>query len=280
MSIPRADGIHADVSRAEYDLIDRCNFSTLKHIGRSAAHYKHALANQQEDSDAKRLGRIRHLMVLEHEKAASEIVVWDGGVRRGKDWDAFRVRNAGKELLNEKEFEECSALAVSVLKDPIASKLISGGHAEVTMLWTQVETPCKGRMDYLAPTHIADLKTTKNASPDGFGKEVWNYKSHAQAAWYLDGYERATGIRLPYYLIAVENFAPYVCQTYLVPELVLDAGRKEYQGWLDRLNQCRATKNWPAYHDAVLELTLPRWALDVGEDDEDLSGLDLIGGTK
>lgn len=261
--------------RERYDEIrDRVNFSTLKAIHRSPAHYAHNLVQPFEDTDPKKLGRAIHMAVLEPERYERAVAVWDGGTRRGKDWDRFKEENVGRELLTEREAEQCEAVQKAVRADPLALRYLSDGVAEATMLWSLDGVRCKGRLDYDAPTAIVDLKTTRDASPDGFGKEVWRYRYHTQAAWYLDGYVAAGGPVKPYILISVESEAPHVVQVYRLPQVALDLGREEYREWMKRLAECRLSGKWPGYFDGEGEVQLPRWAVDFALED-DIRALDL-----
>jgi hypothetical protein len=279
-----ADGLHPGLARDDYDALERDNFSTLKWMAKSPAHYHHQKVTPFKDTDPKKLGRAVHIAALEPERYRSAVAVWDGGTRRGKDWDRFVENNEGRELLTEREHELCMAIQKAVQSDGIAAPYLRNGKGEVSMLWTRqwkfdgqpVPLSCKGRIDFLS-TAIVDLKSTRNASPDGFAREVFTYRYHSQAAWYQDGLERITGQRVPYIIIAVENTPPHVVQVYTVPEVMLDLGREEYSTWLDRLVWCRASCAWPGYAEQERELEIPRWALP--PDDEDLAGLDLkVGG--
>lgn len=275
-----ADGIYPSLSRERYDAIERVNNSTLKAFASSAAHYSHGLVTPYEDTDAKKVGRCTHLATFEPDRFRASIAVWDGGTRRGKDWDSFRHRNEGKELLTEAEFEKVSDMTKAVRSDVTAQRYLTNGEGEQTILWTVdvngVAVACKGRVDFTSDLAIVDLKTTKDASPEGFARQAWQMRHHTQAAWYSDGFTRATAISLPYYLVAVENTPPHIVQVYRVPDALLELGREEYRAWLERLVACRASKKWPGYHDGELELTLPKWATPY-DDEDDLSGLTFGG---
>ena len=128
------------------------------------------------------------------------------------------------------------------------------------MSWSICGVQMKGRLDWLAGVKaIVDLKSTKDASRKGFGKEVANYETLAQAALYSDGHFVITGERWPYLLLAAEPFAPYAAQIYRVPEWQLEIGRRTYMGWLETLATCLKTDTWPAYGIGEMELELPTW---------------------
>ncbi len=305
------NGVH-DVSRDDYDRLDRVNWSTLKHMGKSPAHYRRmALDRQAGDTDAKKLGRCSHLATLEPEKFRSEVATWTGDRRAGKEWEAFKKKNNGRELLKQEQHDYCVEIGEAARSCAMAKPYLAGGHGEQTILWSHVVKPapkpiviadndsptvealaqainqataldgykidCKGRVDFVADIGaLVDLKTTRDASPEGFGRECARYEYHVQAAFYRDGFRSATGRDLPYIIVAVETSKPHVVQVYRVPDEILDLGRERYRALLDRLYMCRGQSDWPGYGSEVLDLTLPRWATP-GED-EDVTGLDLVIG--
>lgn len=276
------------LSRAEYDaLADRVNWSSLKHMARSPAHYRQSKATPYEDTDAKLRGRIAHLAVLEPHRLSVETAVWDGGARRGKDWEAFKSANLGKELVTASMFAECLAMSDAVRSDATARAYLGAGLAEVSMLWahevrsmgglTGYRFECKGRMDFVSEAGaIVDLKTARDASPSGFGREAARLLYHGQAAFYVDGYKSATGRELPFKIIAVEAEPPYVVQVYALTDEQLGLGRELYRSLLDRLNLCRVERRWGGYVDGETPLALPGWMAP--RDEDDVAELDLVIG--
>lgn len=281
----QANGIIPGMSRATYERIEGVNWSSLKHLGRSPAHYRAQLLAPWEDTDARKLGRAVHLAALEPELFRTGCALWTGARRAGKEWEAFRLAHAGQELLREEEHKQCLAIQRAVRSDATAAKYLARGRAEVSLFWTHVvpsfggldgfSIDCKGRVDFLAEVPaIVDLKTTRDASPEGFARECWRYQYHAQAAFYSDGHRALTGKALPYVIVAVESAAPHAVTVFRLPEAALELGREAYKGLLQRLHLCRTTSHWPGYADAELELELPRWATATATD-EDATGLGL-----
>lgn len=282
----------AEVPRADYDAIKRVNFSTLKLLGRSPAHYDHNLNNPSDDTDQRALGRAVHMAVFEPERFRAKVVPWDaqttGGnskPRRGKEWDAFLLLNAGKEILTADAFARCEAIQKAVRANPAAQVYLldPDGRPEETLLWTAtattdagaVEIECKVRLDWITPTATVELKTTKDGSPGGFGRQAFSLGYHTQAAWQIDARRAARSEDRPHVIVAVESAAPHVVQVYKVPPPAVDLGRETYQDWLDALARCRAAGDWPGYtlDGGERELELPRYALPF--EDEDISGLGL-----
>lgn len=268
---------------AEYDRLARVNWSTLKEIRRSPAHYRQRLLEPRADTPAMRLGRCVHLAVLEPELFAATVERWPkkNGKRAGKKWSAFVEEHKGCEILTETEHDLCLDLQRAVRGDREAGRLLSAGKAEQTALWTDDATglDCKGRIDYVSPVGIVDLKTARDAGPSEFGRAAWRSLYHCQSAFYQDGWAASHGGEmLPVYLIAVEKESPIVAQVYHLNDDILQTGREECAQLLARLAFCRANDLWPAYseHGEILELSPPTWAL--GDEDEDVTGLDLVVG--
>lgn len=290
-------GIFPKLGREEYDAAtDRVNWSTLKHLGRSAEHYLYALGDPDaetpadDDTPARKLGRATHVAILEPELFGLLYVVWTGGRRAGKTWDAFQAAHADREILTADEYGRCVAMQKRVREHPTAGRYVVGGKAEVTIAWDHIipaasdfpaiVTPMRGRLDYLRDDVIVDVKTTRDASVDGFGREVWTHRYHTQLALYQAGVEAITGRLLPVKIIAIENTAPHVVTVFDLPEHVLEIGREEFRALMAHLDWCKRESRWPGYADDEVELLLPRWAAPrPAGADEDLAGLDLaIGG--
>jgi exodeoxyribonuclease VIII len=279
------DGVHPAIHRDQYDAIERINYSTLRWMGRSPAHVQNALVTPPEDTDALKLGRVAHVAVFEPQRFRNMVAVWDGEARRGKDWLAFVERNRDRELLTLAEYEMCLALQKAVRDDVVARQYITGGHGEVTLLWTHAvegqgvnsyRLGCKGRIDFDTRTGIADLKTTRDASPEAFRRLSWSYGYHVSAAWYADGYARANKCEPPpFRIVAVEKQPPWNVVVYRVNEKLMRLGRQKYSQWMDRLAFCRETSRWPGYAETEVELEPPAWV----EPDDDIEALDLeVGG--
>lgn len=255
----RGAGADPNLSREAYDALDRVNFSSLKHFAKSPAHYL-AAKQQPRDSAAMQRGRCVHIACLEPHRFASEVVVFDGATRRGKEWERFEAANLGKEILTAKEYEGVEATAIAVRGSLQAMKYLSAGQGEVSVLWESCGHSLKSRLDWVSELALVDLKSTRDASPEGFGRECQTHGTHIQAAFYSDAWEQKTGERRPYVLVAAEPTFPHPVQVYRVPEPLLELGRHIYQGWLRQLDECRKANVWPGYAADELDLILPRWA--------------------
>lgn len=271
MSTPKEPGVYFQVMREEYERLPRVNWSNLKLLDISPAHYRQALLTPWEDSDYKKLGRACHISVYEPEQFQARCVVWRGKVRRGVDWEKFVDEHPDDEILTEHQHETALAVGHAVRSSAMAKPYISGGQGEVTLLWRHGDVDCKSRLDFVAELGaLVDLKTVNRqggAAPEAFGFTCRNLKYVTQAAFYRKAYESVTGKRLPYYLVAAETMAPFAVQCYRIKESDLEEGERHFEELLDTYRACRASSRWPAFSDHVLDLELPARFEEASVDD-------------
>ena len=246
----------------EYQALSGVNFSTLKHMASSPLHYKHALDAPNVATDAMEFGSAVHCAVLEPDEFPIRYALWDGGTRRGKEWDAFVDANEGRTVLRECDYLRALAVRDAVRSHPAASDLLRG-DSEVTATWTDPETDieCKARLDHINEDCAIDVKTTTSVDPFEFARTVGRMHYHAQLAHYANGAELP---RNPH-IIAVESQEPFDVVVYRLPDDALSAGRALVSEWLHRVASCRESGRWPGRSAAVQDLTLPPWML---EDDD------------
>lgn len=186
----------------------------------------------------------------------------------------WRAENEGYTVLSVDVYEQLLAMAHAIRQHPAAGKLLSGeGVAEASVYWKDQATGelCRCRPDYWrADGVVVDLKTTEDASPEGFAKSLVNYRYHVQAPWYLGGMSAAhaaghfpKGWAAPraFVFIAVEKKPPYAVATYVLDSESLEIGTRLMRADLDTLAQCRSTGIWPGYGDTLQQLGVPQYYL-------------------
>jgi hypothetical protein len=262
--------IRHDLTNAEYHASPAISKSGLDLIRKAPALYRWRQANPQEQTPAMRLGTLTHTVVLEPDRFEQDTIVRPEGIDRrtsaGKlAWAEFEVQAEGKEIISEEEWTKLAAIRDAVRSHPAAAKALAGWPViEQSIFWTEEASgiACRCRPDAVTERGvIVDLKTTRDASPDGFAKSVAQYRYHVQAAFYSDGYRAAFG-EAPrgFVFIAVETEPPYLVAVYVASETMTSRGRIEYQADLDTFRECLASDCWPGYSSSPLTLDLPKWA--------------------
>ncbi len=267
---------NTDLTFSEYCAIDRVNFSRLKAMAYSPAHYR---VNYRRDTPALGIGRLIHMAVLEPEEFADSTIMWTGGMTSGKDprpttnkrsnaYKAFCIEAnaAGKVVIDAADRELCLRVADAVHGHPAAHRHLSDGVAELTVEWTHpIGIECKSRLDYLGLS-LVDLKSSADVRPSQFGKAAHRYNYHAQAAMYQDAAKALQGDPPPVVIIAVEKAPPFDVVPYVVPDEAIAAGRSLYQDWMVQLARCLETDSWPGMCPSEAELELPQWAFSEFDD--------------
>lgn len=272
-------GVYSGISNDAYHSGPGVSKSGLDVLARSPMHYWDRYLNPNrvptEPTAAMRLGTAIHTAVLEPSEFALRHHVAPDVDKRTKDgkarWEeaVLAAADAGADLISQSDFAACLAIANVVRQHPTARKVLSVGQAEQSLYWTDKETGllCKCRPDWLNPAYIVDVKSTDDASPEGFQRSAWNWRYWVQAAWYLDGVEQATGERPGAFIFAAfEKNPPYVPAFYFADEPMLEMGRMEYRKLLYRLAACMNTDMWPGYDNEIKPLSVPLWAAKAHND--------------
>ena len=183
----------------------------------------------------------------------------------------WETNNGHRTVLSESEYEQVIAMRDSVMAHPSASKILTKeGVAERSVYWADEETGvlCRCRPDWWVPSAgiLADIKTTDDASPEGFGQSVKKWRYHVQHPMYLDGCNQAikqAGLDWPeqryFVFVVVEKKAPYNVGVYVLDDDSVAVGRTEYRGNLHTYAECQASDDWPAFSDKIETVSLPEW---------------------
>lgn len=145
---------------------------------------------------------------------------------------------------------------------------------------------------------VVDLKTTDDASLEGFSKSIANWRYDVQHPYYLDGLreairqsggvlppeaiagaaelsaywiDKATGVLCRcrpdfwrgepkhFIFIAVEKKPPYAVGVYVLDAESVDLGRAVYRADLQRYADCVKADEWPGYGDKIQTISVPGW---------------------
>lgn len=187
-------------------------------------------------------------------------------------WEEWQQNNPGRIILSPEVWEQIHAMRDAVMAHPAARAVLT-----------------------IMNDVIGDLKTTEDASPEGFAKSMANYRYDVQAPYYLDGVKKAleqgkctppakgaselsvywvdeaTGVLCRcrpdwwrgypknFVFIAVEKKPPYAVGVYVLDSASTDIGRAIYQHDLQVYAECLASDKWPGYGDLVQTINMPTW---------------------
>lgn len=252
---------------AQYHATDAVSASLLKQIAKSPAHARAYLQQQQEPTAAMLFGTAFHMAVLESERFDNEYAVFEGDKRTKAGKETYESLVAsGKTIISATDYAIITAMAEAIGDHPAASKLVRGdGKTEVSMFWEDEETglKCKCRKDIWLErgrgSITVDLKSTDDASPQGFSRSIEKYGYNIQASHYLETGDDA------FLFVACEKNPPFAVAVYELDPLSLEVSKIKRRSLLEYWANCRKAEMYPAYSDECQMISLPAWVMKGNE---------------
>jgi hypothetical protein len=235
---------------------------------------------QQTETDDMRFGTLIHSIALEQRryedtvKLIPEHVLSESGDRRGKAymlWASITEDAKSYRKPNEVEGErkQVESMMASLHSSPAAMALLcSVGHpvlcgedaVEVGIHWEHDGIELRTRLDRLAADCIIDLKTARSCDLGCIERTIETAKYHVQAACYQMAVEALTGETLPFKLVFIEKSIPYRTVVVNIDQEWIDAGRREIESALKRLQHAFDSGDWrDPVGDAEITMTRPNW---------------------
>jgi hypothetical protein len=227
------------------------HWSNLRHMARSAAHYRASLDAEREPTPAMRFGTLVHGILL----GGADVSIWEGDARRGKAWESFAADHAHRTIVTRAEYDRGSFVAESVDRHPKAKAILTDARYEVPAEWAYSGRSCATRgIDILGRGYIADLKTTTDARPAFFSRHAKIMGYIGQLAWYAEAARKLGEAPFDWYLIAAETAAPYAVSVLQLTSSAQDYGSRSVRLLMEQLRVCEDSGVWPAYCDAAVPL--------------------------
>lgn len=269
-------GLHDNIDELEYHA-DRSTLSQsgIKVLLQAPALFKYQLDNPPPPKRHYDLGSVAHSIVLGVGAQPEAVHRYDAktGEDLGEADDmrspstrahADQIRAAGNIPLLRKEVAQAEAMAESLDRHRLAMELLADGAPEMTMYAEHEPTGimCRGRVDWLTPELLVDLKTTDTADPDQFGKKANSYGYHIQNAMYVDLARLLGHPAKAFAFVLIEKTPPYLVEVVQLGAPSIRYGRKEYTRGLEILRDCREVDLWPSYSDddTYRIVNIPDWA--------------------
>lgn len=266
------DEYHADTSAI--------SASGLKLFLRSPAHYYAAYLDpnrvERQPTPAMRLGTATHCAILEPPRFNAEYAVIPDSIdRRTKEGKQAYVDllATGAELVTSDDMARIMNMACAFRDNTIARALFEMPHqVEQSIFATINGVACKCRPDFMTTDGllVMDVKTTSDASPEGFGKSAWNLGYHIQAAFYRRVISEATGTTPDFVFGCVESEQPHLVAFYSTPPYLLEYADKLIDDALERFAECKKSGIWPGYVSEIemQELAVPGYAQRIIENSD------------
>ena len=226
-----------------YHGLDRLNAGKVAAFAQSMVAGEHELNRGTEPTMSMRFGTAVHARLLEPADFAARAVEYDDiGPGSNAKYTAAEEANATEgrdEIILAKGWrDQIEAMRLAAHRNEFAKAVLfglEGAHKEITILWTEQyrgeAIRCKARLDYFhAETRqVMDIKTTRDADPMAFEKQIGDLMYHVKGAWYCHAAMRAGLCDSPPDMvwIAMSNNPPYVCQPVKASGDMLDQGMEQ-----------------------------------------------------
>jgi hypothetical protein len=202
------------------------------------------------------LGSAAHMMLLE--KRVDGIVIIDAPDWRTKAAKEARdaARANGQLPVLRYQFEKMEQMSIAARQFIDTTELagiLETGSMEQTLLWEEDGTFCRCKPDILsADKHIVlDYKSTDNAEPEAFIRQIGRMSYDLQSEWYVRGVKKLTNFEPVFVMLAQEITAPYACSLVALSNAYREVGKVKVSRALAIWNKCVRDNAWPAYSTRI-----------------------------
>lgn len=257
-------GLYADIPEEIYHASPGVSVSALKRFAEAPAKVK----VNRKSTPSLAFGSLAHTAVLQPHLLADRYHVVDMeriSAREKATKDAMAAAG-GRELVKRSDWDDALRLRDVVHSHPTLREMLApvGLLTEVSFYWHDPATGllCRGRADGLRNDWraVLDLKSTVDASPDGFAKSVASYNYHWQQAHYQHGLSFTWQKPEAFFFIAIENEDPFLPAIYELDRHAVELGERQVAENLEAWAECERTGIWPGYPEQPQPLDLPGWA--------------------
>jgi hypothetical protein len=246
---------------ADYFAAPGISATAIKSGAVSMKRMHHVLTVKTEPSKAMQFGTLVHDQIL---GKGADYVVYQG-IRRGKDWEAFKTLHEGRTILVLSEVDALKGrlgIAESVLA--AHGNLLKSMEYERAIYWTEPGIgQCKAKPDAFGCGQLIDLKTCQSIEERKITANSWAMGYHLQLAWYLRGL-RSQGIEINRSgLLCVESRPPYDSRVYWADPLLIEWADKECVRIAREYMACLSVGLFPGQYANAGQLIQPAFADEI-----------------
>lgn len=285
------------MDRETYNGIDAVNWSALKYMKRTPAHFKQALERSKKTTPAMLKGLVTDCALTEPEELAKRYFVlpefkWNSKTNKEAACDEFaklfsllniggiggdflmtlsksEVITAIENTINMKAIEhdhfvECRGMSQAVMEEPILKNILANSEKKQMVLeWEDeiTKVKCKGIPDLYSSQlkTLTDIKTTENAAWHAFQRTATNFDYFGQLAFYQRGLRAHGYVVEDCVLAAVESIRYHGVKIYPIAKTALEFADQKIDEYLKKYKWCRDNDQWPGYDQDMSTLEPLEW---------------------
>lgn len=227
--------------------------------------------NYREEFDGKfDIGTCAHAVLLEKDHSNIVIVQADDWRTRAAKEKRNEARAAGKTALLERHHADVMAMVNAadafLLNSDIAEQW-RDADSEVTGVCNEGSVWMRCRFDRITKNRrvIIDYKSTEDASPETFSRQIVRMGYHIQDAFYRR-VARNLGIVGPRFVFLAQSCnAPYECSLHACDPSLQEIAEAEVERAIGLWRECVTKKEWPSYGGRVHYALPSSWMIQEHE---------------
>lgn len=259
-------GLH-NIPADEYHA-DPCSAPSLSNsiakilISQSPLHawYQHRRLNpnfEVEESTRFDIGTAAHMLVMESRRDTITVVYADAWTTKAAKEARANARANGQTPVLAHQYERMLGMETGLkafLPTTELGDILATGLNERTVIWQEDGAWCRCRPDLLSADGkiVIDYKTTENAEPEAFIRQIGRMSYDLQAEFYLRGVRTiAEDYEPTFVFLAQEISPPYACSLVSLSNAYRAIGQQKVERALGLWKQCTATNKWPSYSTRI-----------------------------
>jgi len=218
-----------------------------------------------EQTESMALGEMVHCLVLEPEEFPHRFIIKPAGLdRRTKEGKASyaNLLASGKTVASLDDYETAEGCANAILTHDSLAVLNQPAMIEKRIDFELDGVPMRCKPDWvdLDLQLIIDVKTTQDASPNGFAKSAGDFGYYRQAWIYREAVRLQTGIDCRFLFACVETTKPYSVACYEPSEAMMRAGENDAMSLLAEYRYRFESDDWlQDWSKGIVPLDMPAW---------------------
>lgn len=249
-------GCYSDVPEADYHASEGLSVSRLKRHRKAAIL---STVDSDEETRAQKFGTLIHATVLEPDSIPARFYVTGLKVinENHAATKAELEKAAGRTLVKQAEYDEAQRIRDAIMRHPAAREMLAPGLlTEQSFYWVDPATGllCRGRADGLRLEWraVVDLKSTEDASAEGFARSCTKYLYDWQEAYYREGIEASCGWEpQAFFFLACEKTEPWIVKPWTIHPADVAQAADEVAEERAHYLRCVQAGDFPAYGDDV-----------------------------
>jgi hypothetical protein len=223
------------------------------------------------------IGRATHSLLLENDESKLVVIEADSWRTNAAKAERDAAYADGKTPLLQKDADRVFAMRDAAIRQLERSEegqsFLGAGLVERTIIWREGDAWCRARPDKIVGNVIWDLKTTTDASPDAWARQLYNLHYDVQAIWYMRGYATAKWdmpdrLKQPilFRFIVQETTPPYALMIAALPPAAIEMAEAKAKWMWQQWDWCMKHNRWPGYPRETCYIDPPPWELNKYEE--------------